>query len=62
MIVEHEIITYEGSKPVKKSLSLVNVRKATTIEGEIEMLLKAEILYPIPLTRWASHIVPITKK
>ena len=48
-IVEHEIKTYPNAKPVQQRLRTVNPRKAPSIKAEIEKLLKAGFIYPIPL-------------
>ena len=61
-IVVHEIKTYPTAKPVRKKLRQVHPRKAIAIKAEIEKLLKAGFIYPIPLTEWVSNIVPVTKK
>eukprot|EP00253_Pinus_taeda_P019234 PITA_19234 len=61
-IVVHEIITYPGAKPIRQRLRQVHPRKAAAIKAEVEKLLKAGFIYPIPLTDWVSNIVPVTKK
>jgi len=61
-IVEHEIKTYPNAKHVQKKLRPVNLRKATTIKAEVEKLLNAGFIYPIPLTEWVSNLVPFDKK
>ena len=61
-IVQHEIKTYENAKPVRQRLRLVNPRKATTIKAEVEKLLKAGFICPVPLTEWVSNPVPVDKK
>ena len=61
-IVIHEIITYPDAKPVCQCLRPVHPRKAAAIKAEVEKLLNAGFIYPIPLTDWVSNIVPITKK
>ena len=61
-IVVHEIPTYPGAKPVCQRLRPVHPRKAAAIKAEVEKLLKASFIYPIPLTDWVSNIVPVTKK
>ena len=48
-IVEHEIKTYPNAKPVRQHLRAVNLRKAPAIKAEIEKLLKADFIYPVPL-------------
>ena len=40
----------------------MNPRKAPAIKAEIEKLLKAGFIYPIPLTKWVSNPVPVDKK
>ncbi|MCY6488209.1 hypothetical protein, partial [Actinobacillus pleuropneumoniae] len=49
-IVVHEIPTYPRAKPVRQRLCPVHPRKAATIKVEVEKLLKAGFIYPIPLT------------
>ena len=61
-IVEHEIKTYPDAKPVRQKLRPVNPKKAPAIKAEVEKLLKAGFIYPVPLTEWVSNPVPVTKK
>ena len=61
-IMVHEIKTYPLVKPVRQKIRQVHPRKATTIKAEIEKLLKAGFIYPVPLTEWVSNIVPVNKK
>jgi hypothetical protein len=61
-IVEHEIPTYPGAKPVRQRLRPVHPRKAAAIKAEVEKLLRAGFIYAIPLTEWVSNIVPVNKK
>ena len=61
-IVVHEIKTYPTAKPIRKKLCQVHPRKTATIKVEVEKLLKAGFIYPIPLTKWVSNIVPMNKK
>ena len=50
------------AKPVRKKLRQVHPWKAATIKAEIEKLLKAGFIYPVPLMEWVSSIVPVNKK
>ena len=61
-IVVHEIRTYPMAKPVRQKLRQVHPRKVAAIKDELENLLKAGFIYPIPLTEWVSNIVPMAKK
>ena len=61
-IVEHEIKTYPNVKPVRQKLRVVNPKKAPIIKAEIEKLLKATFIYPVPLTEWVSNLVAVNKK
>ena len=61
-IVVHEIKTYAGAKPVRQKLRPIHPKKAAAIKAEVEKLLKAGFIYPVPLTEWVSNIVPVTKK
>jgi len=56
-IIIHEIKTYLDVKPVRQKLRPVHPQKMTTIRAEVEKLLKAGIIYPVPLTEWVSNIV-----
>ena len=49
-IVKHEIKTYPNAKPVQQHLCAVNPKKVPAIKAEIEKLLKAGFIYPVPLT------------
>lgn len=61
-IVVHKIKTYIGAKPVRKKLRQIHPKKAVAIKAEVEKLLRAGFIYPIPLTEWVSNIMPVTKK
>lgn len=61
-IIQHEIKTYENAKLVHQRLRSVNPRKATTIKVEVEKLLKAGFIYPVPLTNWVSNPIHVDKK
>ena len=61
-IVEHEIKTYPNAKPVRQRLHAVYPRKAPVIKAEIEKLLDARFIYPIPLMGWVSTPVSIDNK
>ena len=61
-IVQHEIKTYKNAKPVRQKLCPVNPRKAVDIKSEVEKLLKAGFIYPVPLIEWVSNPVLVDKK
>ena len=61
-IVEHDIETYLNAKPVRQRLQAVNPKKAPAIKAEIEKLLKAIFIHPIPLTEWVSNPVQVDRK
>ena len=61
-IVVHEIPTYPGAKPMRQCLCPVHPWKFVAIKAEVEKLLNAGFIYPIPLTEWVSNIVPVDKK
>ena len=61
-IVVHEIKTYPDAKPVWQCLRQIHPRKAAAIKAEVEKLLKAGFIYPIPLTDSVSNIVLVNKK
>ena len=60
-IMVHEIKTYPTAKPAREKLRQVHPRKAIAIKAEIEKLLKASFIYPVPLTEWVSNVVPVNK-
>ena len=59
--VAHDIKTYLDAKPVHQKLRQVHPRKETTIKEEVEKLLNAGFILPIPLTKWVSNIVLVKK-
>ena len=61
-IVVHEIKTYAGAKPIWQKLRQIHPKKVAAIKAEVEKLLRAGFIYPIPLTEWVSNIMPVTKK
>ena len=61
-IIEHETKTYPNAKPVQQHLRAVNPRKTPAIKAEIEKLLNADFIYPIPLTEWVSNLILVDKK
>jgi hypothetical protein len=48
-IVVHEIKTYPDAKPIKQRLRQMHPRKVAAIKAEVEKLLKAGFIYPIPV-------------
>ena len=58
----HEIKTYPIAKPVRKKLRQVHPQKFVAIKEEIEKLMKAGFIYPMPLTKWVLNVVPVDKK
>jgi hypothetical protein len=61
-IVKQEIKTYLDAKTVEKCIRVVNPRKAPSIKVEVEKLLNASFIYPVPLTKWVSNPIPVDKK
>ena len=61
-IVVHEIKTYPMARPISQKLHQVHPWKATAIKAKVEKLMKAGVIYPIPLTKWVSNIIPVKKK
>ena len=61
-IVIYEIKTYPNAKSVRQKLHPIHPRKAARIKAEVEKLLKAGFIYLVPLTKWVSNIVLVTKK
>jgi hypothetical protein len=61
-IIIHEIKTYPEANLVPKKLRPIHPRKFVAIKMEVEKLLKAGFIYPVPLIDWVSNIVPVTKK
>ena len=49
-IVVHEIKTYPMEKPICQKLRQVHSKKVATIKVEIEKIMTAGFIYPIPLT------------
>jgi uncharacterized protein Yka (UPF0111/DUF47 family) len=60
-IVEHKNRTYKNAKHFRQKMRPMNPRKVATIKIEVEKLLKASFIYPIPRTEWVSILVLIDK-
>ena len=61
-IVVHDIKMYSMAKPIRKKLRQFHPRKDAAIKAEIEKLLKASFIYPVPLTKGVLNVVPVNKK
>lgn len=61
-IAQHEIKTYENTKPICRKLRPINPQEAVAIKVEVEKLRKAGFIYPVPLTEWVSNPVSVDKK
>jgi len=61
-IVVHERPTYPGENLVRQRLHPIHPRKVVGSKVEVEKLLKAGFIYPIPLTDWVFNIVLVAKK
>jgi hypothetical protein len=61
-IVEDKIRTYLDAKHVRQRIRAINPRKAPAIKEEVEKLLNAGFIYPVPLTEWVSNPIPVNKK
>ena len=61
-IVVHEIKTYPTTKPVRKKLRQLHPQKSVAIKDEIEKLLKAGFIYPVPMKKWVSNFVLVNKR
>lgn len=61
-IVEHEIKTYPNVKLVRQKLRVVSPKMTPAIKAEIEKLLKADFIYPVPLIEWVYSPVVVNKK
>lgn len=61
-IVQREIKTYENAKPIHKKHRPTNPWKVTTNKDEVEKLLKAGFIDPVPLTKCVSNQILIDKK
>jgi hypothetical protein len=47
---------------VRQKLRRLNPRKETTIKEEVEKLLHAGLIYPVPSMEWVSNPVSVDKK
>ena len=61
-IIIHEIKTYPIEIYVRQKLCQVHPSKFAAIKAEVEKLLKVGFIYLVPLTKWVSNIIPLTKK
>ena len=60
-IVEHTINIYPDVKLVRQQLHPIHPKKAAAIKEKVEKLLRAGFIYPVPLTKWVSNIIPVIK-
>ena len=61
-IVEHEIIAYPNVKVLQQKLQPINLQKVIVVKAEVEKLLHVCFIYPPPLIKWVSNLVPVDKK
>lgn len=61
-IVEHEIKMYHDVKPIQQCICIVHPKKVVSIKVEIEKLLHASFIYPIPLPDWVCNLVHVMNK
>lgn len=60
-ILKHEIKIYDNAKLVCQRLWPIQQRKTIAIKSDVENLLHVGFIYPVPLTRLASNLVPVDK-
>jgi hypothetical protein len=60
-IVVHEIKKYVGDWPIRNKICPIHPKKVASIKVEVEKLLKAYFIYPVPLMKWVLNIMPVTK-
>ena len=58
-IIVHDIKNYPDAKPIRQKLWQVHPRKEAAIKEEVEKIMKAGFIYPVPLIEWVSNIVPV---
>jgi hypothetical protein len=61
-IVVHEIKTYPDAKLIWQRLLPIHPHKSTSINLEVEKILKDGFIYHVALTDWVSNLVPVNKK
>ena len=61
-ICEHKIILEEGATPVRQRQYRMNPKYSLLVKEEIDKLLEAGIIYPVPYSDWVSPIVVVPKK
>lgn len=61
-ICEHKIILEEIATPVRQRQYIMNPKYPLLVKEEIDKLLEADIIYPVPYSDWVSPIVVVLKK
>jgi hypothetical protein len=51
----------EGIKPIRKRKIPINHELEATIRKELEIFLKANIIFPVKYSEWVSNMVPDRK-
>jgi hypothetical protein len=61
-IGEHHIILEATASPVRQRQHRLNPKYSLLVKEEIDKLLKAGFIYPVPYSEWVSPIVMVPKK
>ena len=61
-IGEHHIVLEPNASPVRQRQHRLNPKYSLLVKEEIDKLLKAGFIYPVPYSEWVSPIVMVLKK
>ena len=61
-IGEHHIVLEATASPVRQRQHRLNPKYSLLVKEEIDKLLKAGFIYPVPYSEWVSPIVMVPKK
>ena len=59
---EHRIVLEASATPIRQRQHRLNPKYSLMVEEEIDKLLKAGFIYPVPYSEWVSPIVMVPKK
>ena len=62
VIVQHHILPFPNSKPIKQKLRLMRLDWVLNVKEEVEKKLKARFWIVTEYSEWVANIVPIPKK
>jgi hypothetical protein len=61
-IIQHAIPMKPQTQPFQQKLRKMHPKLEPTVKKELNKLLTAKIIFPVPHTQWVSNLVPVRNK